>query len=103
MSGRKYLEKQRINKQTKWVGLIGSPVHHSLSPFMHNSLLRDLEINAFYLGMDLCRSQLPEFIKTIRNSSFIGFNVTVPFKEVVVDMVDNVDVTARQIGAINTV
>lgn len=89
-----------INGQTRLYGIIGDPVEHSLSPAMHNAAFAALGINGVYVPM---RPQaLAEGFRGLQVLGFQGVSVTVPFKVGVMDLVDEVDPVARQIGAVNT-
>ena len=89
-----------INGQTSLYGIIGDPVEHSLSPAMHNAAFAALGINGVYVPM---RPQtLVEGFHGLQTLGFKGVSVTVPFKVGIMDLVDEVDPVARQIGAVNT-
>ena len=92
-----------ITPATKVVGLIGHPVAHSLSPVIHNNLYRSLGFDMVYHAFDVKPDQVAEAIKGFNALGFMGFNVTVPYKEVVFEIVDHIDSDAQAIGAINTV
>ena len=85
-------------------GVIGWPVSHSLSPRLHNFWLKKYNINGEYKAYPVEPDGLPEFIKNMRaDENFRGVNLTIPHKEMVMDLLDIVDDTARQIGAVNTI
>ncbi len=92
-----------INARTKVTGLIGFPVEHSLSPAMHNAAFGELALNYCYVAMPVKAEDLPDAVRGLRALSFHGFNVTVPHKEAVVPLLDEVDEEAAFIGAVNTV
>ncbi|MBF0343088.1 MAG: shikimate dehydrogenase [Nitrospirae bacterium] len=92
-----------ISAKTKITGLLGYPVEHSLSPAMHNAGFRALGIDYCYLGFLVHPDSLPDAVKAIRALNLAGVNVTVPHKEKVIPLLDEVDKEARFIGAVNTV
>lgn len=87
----------------KQVGLIGYPVAHSLSPQMHQAAFDALGIVARYSLWETTLGMLPERIAVLRSSDVLGANVTIPYKEDVVPLVDQCDPAAARIGAINTI
>ena len=92
-----------ISPSTKLVGLIGHPVKHSLSPKLHNMIYRFLEIDMVYLAFDVIEQELSQAVKGLHALGFMGFNVTIPYKEKIIPFLDQMDDTAAAIGAVNTV
>src|SRR5262249_55720867 len=85
-----------------FVGLIGHPVGHSRSPVMQQAAFDALGIPARYELWDTPRDDLPRRIATLRAPGVLGANVTIPYKRVVLPLLDGVDPTAlRQAGAVN--
>lgn len=93
----------RINATTRVTGLIGYPVEHSLSPLMHNAAFDSLGLNYCYVALPVKPEVLPEAIRGIRALNFVGCNVTVPHKQNVIPLLDEIDEEARFIGAVNTI
>ena len=87
----------------KQVGLIGYPVSHSLSPIMQQAAFDAFHIEANYVLWETPQDQLAAKIASLRSSGMLGANITIPYKEVVVQMVDEFDPFAIRIGAINTI
>ena len=87
----------------KQVGLIGYPVSHSLSPLMQQVAFDELHIEANYVLWETPQDQLAGKIASLRSSGMLGANVTIPYKEDVVQLVDECDPYAARIGAINTI
>ncbi len=87
----------------KVVGLMGHPVAHSLSPALHNRLYSSLGIDMVYHAFDVNPTQVEEAVKGFSALGFKGFNVTVPHKEAVFEIIEHIDSDAQAIGAINTV
>lgn len=99
---------KELDQQTEIYGIVGNPVSHSLSPFMHNAAFRYHKLNAVYIPFAV--KNLDEFIKKfVRKETreielnFKGFSVTIPHKQTIIEHLDSIDETAAKIGAINTV
>ena len=87
-------------------GIIGNPVEHSLSPAMHNTAFRALNVNAVYKLFPLSDQQeLKLFMEDLKeeNNPIFGLNVTVPYKEDILPYLDSIDPLAEKIGAVNTI
>lgn len=91
-----------INGKTKVFGIIGDPVSHSLSPLFQNWFLEQHRVNAVYVPFRIKTSDISRALNDLWIMGIEGFNVTVPHKEVVLDML-KADADARCIGAVNTV
>jgi shikimate dehydrogenase len=87
----------------KQVGLVGYPVSHSLSPIMQQAAFDALEIDARYFLWETPKDQLSRKIDSLRSPDFLGANITIPYKEDVLHLVDDCDPFAIRIGAINTI
>ena len=85
------------------LAVIGDPVAHSLSPEIQNAALRESGIDMQYARLHLRSEDLAEGIKLIRELGFVGFNVTLPHKEQIRALLDQIDAIADQIGAANTI
>lgn len=83
------------------LALFGNPVGHSLSPLMHNRALRIMGIDGHYIPVTV--DDLPGAIDAVRALKIRGVSVTIPFKETVVPLLDEVDEDARKIGSVNTI
>jgi len=99
---------KELDKQTEIYGIIGNPVSHSLSPYMHNAAFKHCELNAVYIPFEV--SNLDEFVKRMVRPetreidwNLKGFSVTIPHKEAIIKHLDFVDEAAKEIGAVNTV
>ena len=84
-------------------GVIGWPVGHSLSPRIHRFWLAELGIKGRYEAVVVSPDWLEDTIGRFRVGGWCGFNVTVPHKETIMPLLDMIDPTAREIGAVNTV
>ncbi len=87
----------------KQVGLIGHPVAHSLSPQLHQAAFDALGIDARYALWETRQNGLAERIASLRSPDVLGANVTIPYKQDVMPLVDECDPLAARIGAINTI
>src|SRR5437762_6359450 len=85
------------------VGLIGDPVVHSYSPRFQQAAFDALGIPARYELWQTPASELPARVASLRASGCLGANITIPYKEAVLPLVDVVDPLAARIGAINTI
>lgn len=82
--------------------VIGHPIAHSRSPLIHNAWLADYQIDGSYEAIDIAPPALPGFFERLRAGEFAGGNVTIPHKEAVFALCDEVDPLAFRIGAVNT-
>jgi shikimate dehydrogenase len=82
--------------------VIGSPIEHSLSPLMHRAAFAALGLKHVYERVETTREDLPRRIAELKDGTFAGLNVTVPLKEKVLDLVDEISSSVRAIGAANT-
>ncbi len=87
----------------KQVGLIGYPVSHSLSPQMQQAAFDALGIEARYVLWETQPGTLAQRIASLRSPGVLGANVTIPYKEDVVSLLDEYDAAAVKIGAVNTI
>ncbi len=91
-----------INAQTQLCGLLGNPVEHSLSPAIHNAAFQKLGLNFVYLAFKVV--DLDGAMRGIRAlGNLRGFSVTIPHKVAVIPLLDEVETTAKHIGAVNTI
>jgi shikimate dehydrogenase len=93
----------KIDDKTKVIGIIGKPIEHSLSPIMHNSAFKELDLNYIYLKFNVDKSQLALAIEAVRALGVRGLNVTMPYKNEVMQYLDKLDALAEEIGAVNTI
>ena len=83
--------------------MIGSPISHSLSPYLHRYWLEELKIQGLYLGLRSEPEDLGDAVRGLRALNFVGYNVTIPHKETIIAHLDDLDEKARKVGAVNTV
>ncbi len=83
--------------------LFGHPMEHSWSPIMHNTALQHYGLDGTYYAVDLQNNELSDLAGFLNKDSFLGANVTIPYKQVIADYLDTIDHSAEKIGAINTI
>jgi shikimate dehydrogenase len=92
-----------ISGKTRVLGVIGHPVEHTCSPAMHNAALAALELDWVYVAFHVLPEKLESAIAGMRGLGITGLNVTVPHKQAVMALLDEVSAPARAIGAVNTI
>ena len=92
-----------ISATTRLCAVYGHPVKHSASPAMHNAAMRALSLNWRYLAFDVHPQNLAAAIRGAAAMKFIGLNLTVPHKLLAMDIVDELDDSAKTWGAVNTI
>jgi len=95
--------KNSFHINTQLLGLIGHPIKHTFSPFIHNVAVELKKLNYIYLPFDVPPSNLRNAIKGMIALGIKGFNVTIPHKEAVLSYMNNVSDEASIIGSINTI
>lgn len=98
---REFLQSEAARKPHYLV--IGHPIGHSLSPLMHGAALAHYGIQAGYHAVDLAPDEVTRFISWMNRDEFLGTNVTIPYKQTLVGVVDSLDPTVEAIGALNTI
>jgi 3-dehydroquinate dehydratase/shikimate dehydrogenase len=97
-----------LNEQTQIMGLVGSPVAHSLSPHMHNAAFAARGMNAVYIPFEV--GDVRAFVRRMAHPrtrelvwNLRGLSVTAPHKSAMLPLLDSIEFAAREIGAVNTV
>ena len=93
----------KISGKTRVCAIIGDPVEHSLSPVMHNAAFKELGLNLVYVAFTVTPKELKTAISSVKSLGLRGLNVTMPHKNAVMNYLDEVDSTAKSIGAVNTI
>jgi shikimate dehydrogenase len=88
---------------TKVIGLIGNPLAHSTSPIFQQAALDHCGVDARYEPWETEVEELPIAVERMREEDCLGANVTIPHKERIIDLLDELDALAERIGAVNTV
>ncbi|WP_300282368.1 shikimate dehydrogenase [Peptacetobacter sp.] len=91
------------NYKTKLFALIGHPISNSFSPIMHSYLFEKYNINGSYLCFDVEPEKIEDVVDNMKNLKVSGFNITIPYKTKIVNLLDKIDRNAEVIGSINTV
>ncbi len=97
------LGSDNLSAFTRCCGVLGHPVRHSGSPAMQNEGIRCLGLDWRYLAFDVRPGDLAAAILGAQRMGFVGLNLTVPHKEEALGLVDALDVSARDWGAVNTI
>ena len=87
----------------KLFGIIGNPIKHSLSPVLHKYWFDKYSLDADYSIIDVTNNNLTKIIEKIKDRSFTGINVTLPYKQKIINHIDKVVNDAEQTGSLNTV
>ena len=84
----------------KKFAVIGNPINHSLSPVMHESIFEQLGLKASYEKIHLEPFELEKFVQS---NELDGYNVTIPYKNIIIKYLCNVGKSAKNITAVNCV
>ena len=87
----------------KKFGIIGNPIKHSLSPVLHEYWFKKYGLDASYSIIEAEDKDLKDIINKIRNRELTGINVTLPFKQKIINQVDKIVNDAESSGAVNTI
>ncbi len=87
----------------KKFGIIGNPIKHSLSPVLHNYWFNKYGLDATYSIIESEDKDLKNIINKIRNRELTGINVTLPFKQKIINQTDKIINDAELTGSVNTV
>ena len=87
----------------KIFGIIGNPIKHSLSPTLHKYWFEKYNLNADYTIFEATDKDLTKIINKIKDGSLAGINVTLPFKQKIINYIDKAINDAEQTGSINTI
>ncbi len=92
-----------ITGNTQLTALLGHPVEHSKSPFMHNTAFKRLGLPYAYLAFDIEPHQLKDAVEALKTFNAAGFNLTMPLKQSIIPFLDELSPEASLTGAVNTV
>ncbi len=87
----------------KKLAVIGDPISHSLSPALHKFFIDRFHLPFSYEARRVTAQDLPNFLREAKSSGYRGFNVTIPHKQAILPLLDELSETADAIGAANTV
>jgi 3-dehydroquinate dehydratase/shikimate dehydrogenase len=92
---------EQVDAATRVYGVAGDPIEHSLSPAIMNAALRRENVNAVYLALHA--KTLKDLIYCLREIPLHGLSITMPYKQAILQYLDNTDAHTAKIGACNTV
>src|SRR3989304_99895 len=92
-----------ISGKTRVCGVIGDPVEHTLSPAMHNAAFNHLKLDFVFLAFKVKAAEVENAMRGMRGLGIHGLNVTMPHKKAVTNFLDEIDETAKFLGAVNTI
>ncbi len=91
-----------ISSKTSFIGLIGNPVSHSLSPIMQNAALQYLGLDLIYIAIPCKDEDLELVLNSFKKINCKGLNITIPYKEKVFNLCSEISPIANKLKAINT-
>ena len=94
---------ERIDGHTILIGLLATPIRHSMSPTMHNNAFAMLGLNYAYLAFEVGQKELPSAVQAIRTLEMRGANISMPNKQAILPLLDDLAPAAKLAGAVNTV
>jgi shikimate dehydrogenase len=83
-------------------GIIGNPINHSLSPLLHNYWFEKYNIDANYSIIEVDEKDLGNIVKKVKNQSLNGINITLPYKQKIINHLDKIINDAELTGSVNT-
>ena len=83
--------------------VIGKPIKHSQSPTIHNFWIEKYSLNASYNKLEVEVNEIRNLIRDLREEKIRGFNVTIPYKKIMIDFVDELEESSLKSKAVNTV
>ena len=92
---------EQVDAATRVYGVAGDPIGHSLSPVIMNTALRRENVNGVYLALHA--KTLKDLLHCVREIPLHGLSITMPYKQAIVEYLDNTDAHTAKIGACNTV
>ncbi len=92
-----------LTAKTQLLAVIGDPIGHSMSPKMHNAALRNQGLDYIYMAFRVDRGHLSKAVSGFRSLGIRGINVTIPHKVEIMKFLDEIEETAKKIGAVNTI
>lgn len=92
-----------ITGKTRIVGIIGDPISGSLSPSMHNAAFREQGLDWVYTAFRVDKDELEAAVAAVRALNLAGLNVTMPHKKTVIEYLDQIEETAKEIESVNTI
>ncbi len=87
----------------QFYGLLGEKLSHSLSPRINKIILEKNNTEGAYKLFEIPKDRLEDFVESVKLLKIKGFNVTIPYKESIMEYLDYISDEATRIGAVNTV
>ncbi len=92
-----------VNGKSQLYGIVGMPLSHSLSPLMQNAAFVAANINAVYVPFRIVPERLLEAMKSLGWAGLSGFNLTAPYKQLILPLLDEMTPEAKTVQSVNTV
>jgi len=92
---------EQVDAATRVYGVAGDPIEHSLSPVIMNTALRRENVNGVYVSLHA--KTIKDLMHCIREIPLHGLSITMPYKQAVLEYLDNTDAHTAKIGACNTI
>ena len=93
----------KIDGHTRLAAVVAKPIKHSISPFIHNTAFEKTAVNGVYLAWEIEAEYLEATVANIRRYNMFGINLSMPYKQEVIQYLDELAPSARLIGVVNTV
>lgn len=94
---------RNLNTATKIYALLGDPIDKSVGHILHNMAMRLLQKNTVYIKLRIAPHDLEQSVALCRTLSFAGFSITMPLKELIVPLLDQIEIAGQKIHAINSI
>lgn len=87
----------------KKYALLGERLGHSHSPLVHSLIFKEYNLDATYEKIECNIDELKHYVDLLKSGTYLGYNVTIPYKMEIMKYLDSLDESAIKIGAVNTV
>ena len=94
---------EKSDNEVNFYGLIGEKLSHSISPKIHNMIFETLNVNDSYRLFEIPKEDVKNLKSALKTLTIRGVNVTIPYKEKVIEYLDEISKEAKNIGAVNTI
>ena len=94
---------EKSDNEINFYGLIGEKLSHSISPKIHNMIFETLNVNDSYRLFEIPKENIGNLREALKTLTIRGVNVTIPYKEKVIEYLDEISKEAKNIGAVNTI
>lgn len=92
-----------ISKDTSYMGIIGNPLGHSFSPLIYNTLFQKTDFDGLYLPFEVSAENMERVLHGLKVLGFVGWNVTMPFKETVIPYLDQLSDEVKICRSVNLI